>query len=78
MPQTFTLNDLIRFLYKETGPAESRAIRRAMTEDDELYREYQQLLKGFEILPKVKFRPSPATIQNILNYSASTAIEQQV
>ena len=78
MPQTFTLNDLIRFLYKETGPAETLAIREAMTEDDELYREYQQLLKGFEVLPKVKFKPAPATIQNILNYSARTALEQQI
>ncbi|HMR42288.1 MAG TPA: hypothetical protein PKC40_00575 [Saprospiraceae bacterium] len=77
MKQNFTPNDLLRFLYKETSLSETVALKEAIEENDNLHDEYQALLKAYHTLPKVKFRPTPDAVRNILNYSAKTAVEQQ-
>ena len=69
MKHNYTQNDLIRFLYKETNASETIAIGEALCEDPQLAAEYEALLKGYQTLPKAKFSPSPAAIQNILGYS---------
>lgn len=75
MQQTYTSNDLLRYLYKETSASETLAIREAILEDSGLHAEYDELRAGYQMLPKVKFRPSPAAIQNILRFSAMSAVE---
>ena len=78
MKETFTQNDLLRFIYKETSFEETKVIRKALCEDALLRNEYDSLLKGYEVLPKVKFLPSISAIQNILDYSAISALEAQL
>ena len=53
-------------------------IREAPCEDALLRNEYDSLLKGYKMLPKVKFLPSRTAIQNILDYSAISALEAQL
>ena len=75
MKQTFTQNDLLRYIYKETSMTETYEIRRALAEDALLRNEYDSLLEGYKMLPKVKFQPSRTAIQNILDYSAISSLE---
>ena len=69
MKHNYTQNDLIRFLYKETNASETIAIGEALTEDYLLFEQYQELLEGYQQLPKARFAPSSSAIQNILAYS---------
>ena len=78
MKLNFTFNDLIRFIYKETSMEETLDIQEALCEDALLRNEYDSLLEGYQKLPKVKFRPSKASIQNILDYSAISHLEAQL
>lgn len=75
MKHNFTLNHLIKFIYKETTTAETIAISHAIQHDWELAEAYKELKKSFNQLPKVTFNPSPDSIQNILRYSRETAVE---
>jgi len=43
MKQTFTNNDLIKFIYKETNVFETLEIENALTEDAALFDNYQTL-----------------------------------
>lgn len=73
MKQKITKNDLIRYIYKETSITETLAITEAISRDWELFEEYEVLMHSFQLLPKVKFDPSAATIQGILSYSQNSA-----
>ena len=75
MVQSFTKNDLIRYIYKETSVAETMAIHEALAQDCVLHEAYTELLHGMQQFPKATFSPSETTIQNILNYSQKTALE---
>ncbi len=75
MKHHFTLNHLIKYLYKETSASEKLAIDEALCVDFELAEQYDELLQGYRQLPKVSFSPSVSTIQNILRYSEQKAIE---
>jgi len=77
MKHNFTLNHLVKFIYKETTTAETIAISHALENDWELFENYQELRKSFDQLPQVTFNPSPDSIQNILRYSKETAVEAQ-
>ena len=75
MKQSFTPNHLLKFLYNETGTAQSLAIGEALQEDASLRHEFGEILQGYQQLPRVQFRPSGKTIQNILKYSACQPVE---
>jgi len=75
MKQTFTNNDLIKFIYKETTVFETLEIQNALTEDATLFDNYQTLMSGYMELPKVTFAPTKSALQNILNYSKKTVVE---
>ena len=75
MKQTFTNNDLVKFIYKETSRSETLAIQAALLEDSTLFDNYQALMSGYMELPKVTFAPTNTVFQNILKYSAKTTVE---
>jgi len=77
MKHNFTLNHLVKFIYKETTIAETIAISNALQSDWELYESYEELKKSFNQLPQVTFSPSQDSIKNILRYSKETAVETQ-
>ena len=75
MKQTFTNNDLVRFIYKETSAIKTLAIQEALTLDADLFDNYQALMNGYMELPKATFAPTRSALQNILNYSAKATVE---
>ena len=74
MQENFTTNDLIRFIYRETNTSETLAINDALEANSSLYAEYENLMEGFQTLPKVSFQPSNKILDSILNYSRHTTL----
>lgn len=69
----FTQNDLLLFIYKETSPALTRAIEKALTEDWELAEELRLLQEAHTELSAVELQsPRAESILNVLNYARET------
>lgn len=75
MKQSFTNNDLVRYIYKETSLADTLAIQEALLADAALLENYQTLMSGYIELPKATFAPTTSALQNILNYSSRSVVE---
>ena len=76
MKQKFTPNDLIRFLYNEVSATERLSMDEALCDDLRLREEFAGLQQAYQQMPKVTFRPSSRTIQDILKYSEKTTLEK--
>ncbi|NNE27115.1 MAG: hypothetical protein HKN09_09750 [Saprospiraceae bacterium] len=75
MKHNYTQNFLLKYLYKETKLFKTLEIENAIQEDKTVGRQYKQLLRGFRLLPKVKFYPSEKTMNAVLNYSNMTSLK---
>ena len=71
MTKTFTPNDVLRYLYKETSSIENSELEQALIVRGELLDQYAQLTSIKEQLDKVRITPSDRSIQAILEYSRS-------
>lgn len=71
MIKTFTQHDLMRRLYHETSPEETRAIDKALLCNSELQREYNELVSLKKELDAVQLQPSADVVNKILNYAHS-------
>jgi len=71
MTQTFTENDLIRFIYNETNEQESKLITEALWEDSRLRALYGELCLMQQSLEGAMKSPRAATIDRIMDYSKS-------
>jgi hypothetical protein len=71
MTKTFTPNDVLRYLYKETNSTENKELEDAMHLHSDLLDEYVQLAGIKEQLDQVRKSPSKRTVQAILQYSDS-------
>jgi hypothetical protein len=72
----FTTEDLIQFLYKETSPEITAAIKTALISDWSLQEQYDILSAGQLELNSVKLlSPRKQTIENILNYAEKSVEE---
>ena len=69
MIKTFTQNDLIRFIYKETSPGETKEIRKALLVNHVLLENYKELNECIRKLDSIEEIPSQKVIHNILEYS---------
>ena len=68
MTQTFTQDDLIRYLYHETTEKENREIDRALICDSELQNQYKELVAMKKQLNSIRIEPSESCVNGILNY----------
>ncbi len=75
MEQSFTQNDLIKYIYKETSLTETLEIGAALEEDYDLMEQFKALMVGFIKLPKATFAPTKLSLQNILKYSSQNLVE---
>ncbi len=75
MKHSYTQNDLVSYIYNEKTTAERIAIQEALKSDWELKSAYSELIKGFNQLPKVTFRPSLSSVKRLLKYSANRMVE---
>ena len=74
MTQNYTLNDLIRLVYKEGSKMEQKYLLQELELDWEMKEKYCDLVSAAKQLPKVTFAPSSASVTNILRYSQETAL----
>jgi hypothetical protein len=75
MTKTFTKNDLIRYLYRETTEKEETEINKALVCDTELLTVYNELCLMKKEIDSAMLEPSSASVLNILSYARS--IEQK-
>ena len=71
MTKTFTPNDVIRYLYKETTQTENQELEKAMICHAELLDQYVQVESVKTLLDSIKKSPSARVIQDILDYSTA-------
>ena len=73
MAQLYSTDQLVRFVYRETGILQSLEIENALATDAEWQSTHQNLAIAKNALPKVSFSPRNRTIDAILRYSAESA-----
>lgn len=69
MIQTFTPNDVIRYVYEETTEDENSLIEEAMISDQDLLEFYLDAIELKSLLNRVEYVPSNRLISSILAYS---------
>jgi len=71
MTKTFTQDDLIRYIYRETSDQENNEIENALICDDVILEMYKKLKSTIQQLDKIEKSPSGQIIDKILDYSKS-------
>lgn len=69
MTKTFTPNDVLRFLYKETSEEEDREIQQAIMIDSTLMDSYEELLEIKNSIDHVEIQAPNQLVNKILDYS---------
>lgn len=76
MEETYTYDaQLVQFLYRELSAGDAVEMAHMIEDDSEICADFNALLLAKAQLPKVMFNPSPSVLDNILQYSAKTALE---
>ena len=78
MIKTFTQDDLVRYMYKETTAEENAEIELAMLFDEELADEYAELESVVESLDSAQKAPNSRVVDAILSYSKSYHLHSAV
>lgn len=78
MKQSYTEQDLIRFIYGEVEICEYFEMDYAIADNPGLRRSYQSLKSTLNLLPEVKVGPSFKSIENILEHSKRSFITSLV
>lgn len=73
--QNFTPEDLLLYLYQETSPAQTAAIKAALENDWSLREKFEVITSAQSNLNALKMSPSQQTIDNILNYAEKAVSE---
>lgn len=76
MIKTFTPNDVIRYIYKETSEEESGLIAYTLLTDTELRTFYEEMLIMKQEISKLTKEPSDKAIEQILTYSRGFHLHQ--
>lgn len=71
MIKTFTQDDLVRYIYKETTKEENIEIEKALLFDEQLANDYDDLSEVVQSLDQCQKQPSDRLIDDILGYSKS-------
>ena len=71
MIKTFTQDELVRYIYKETTNEENIEIEKALLFDEQLADEYAELSDVVRSIDQSQKEPSDRVIDKILSYSKS-------
>jgi hypothetical protein len=71
----FTPEDLLQYLYNETSPAQTAAIKAALETDWSLREKFEVITSAQSRLETLKMSPSQQTIDNILSYAEKAVAE---
>lgn len=73
----YTPENMIRYLYNETSPEESAAMRLALESDWTLREKFEVLKNAIDGLNTIHRSPRPSVIQSLLQYAGvSKEVEQ--
>ncbi|MCC7525557.1 MAG: hypothetical protein IT250_12095 [Chitinophagaceae bacterium] len=73
----YTLENMIRYLYKETSAEESAAMQFALDTDWALREKFEVLKRAIDGLNTIHQSPRPSVIQSLLRYAGvSKEVEQ--
>lgn len=79
MDETYTYDaQMVQFLYRELASGDAVEMAHLIEDNSEISAEFNDLLFAKAQLPKVLFQPSSAVLQNIVQYSAKTALEAHI
>ena len=67
--QSFTQEDLVQYLYKETSPEKSAILKAALETDWTLREKFEVISVAVNSLEKLILSPRKIAIDNILNYA---------
>jgi hypothetical protein len=73
-----TKNDILSFVYGETGENEKFDILQQMSEDLDLSDFFAESVQLMQDLDKIEYKPSESSVKNILNYSKSYAAKEHI
>ncbi len=76
MKQTFTSNDLLRFIYHEVSSAEEEGIKNCILENLEFANKFHLLNNSVNELNAVQFEPSDTSVRIILEQSKHLLAEE--
>ena len=71
----FTPEDLLQYMYNETSPAQTAAIKAALETDWTLREKFEVITSAHSRLEALKMSPSQQTIDNILSYAEKAVAE---
>jgi hypothetical protein len=69
MQENYIQDALVQFIYRDTPTDDIIEMSALIATDRVLNGSFKDLLSAKAQLPKVQFNPSPAALQNILQYS---------
>jgi len=69
MKTIFTQEDLVRYIYKETGITETQAIKTALESNWHLKEELEEMQQAKALLNTVAYNPAQIVVNKILGYS---------
>lgn len=72
---SFTQEDLIQYLYKETSPEKSARLTAVLKTDWLLREKYEVISAAFNDLEKLTLSPRKIAVDNILNYAERSVKE---
>jgi len=75
MYETFTKEDLIRYLYDEMNLEERKQLRSFILEDNKLQADFLELKEAKECLKKIQLSPSTFALRNIMSYAKSLTVK---
>lgn len=67
--QSFTQEDLVQYLYKETSPEKSALLKAALETDWTLREKFEVISDAINNLEKLTLSPRKTLVDNILNYA---------
>ncbi|MFZ1703915.1 MAG: hypothetical protein WAT79_06185 [Saprospiraceae bacterium] len=71
MKHDYTPYAILSYIYKEFDLFSRLEFEFELEEDSRLVESYEELMEGYQTLPKVMFSPKKTTIDNILLYSST-------
>jgi len=69
MTQTFTPNDVVRYLYHEVSDTESQGFACLLANDDQFRAMYREMLAAKRLVEQVNLQPGDRVVERILSYS---------
>ncbi len=72
---SFTQEDIVQYLYKETSPEKSAILKAALETDWSLQEKYEVISMAVNSLEKLTLSPRKIAVDNILNYAERSVKE---